>query len=303
MPLPVTLFAQFRRTRQPRRSDIMRHHTITGGGGTRLHVLENGNPRGRPILFIHGLSQCSLAWARQLNSDLAHRFRLVAMDMRGHGSSDRPTAGYDDSRLWADDVAAVIRELELEQPILSGWSYGPFLILDYIRHHGESAIGGVQFVAGITKLGSDAAVAVLTPEILQLVSGLFSHDADESVRTLQAFIALFFARELLTPDRFMMLGYNASVPPAIRQALFSRLVDNDELMRTITKPVLLTHGAEDAVVKGVVVEQHRALLANAQVDIMPAAGHAPFWDDPAAFNRRLAAFCDAIADHPALAGR
>jgi non-heme chloroperoxidase len=39
----------------------MKHHTITGGGGVRLHVVETGNPGGRPILFIHGFSQCWLA--------------------------------------------------------------------------------------------------------------------------------------------------------------------------------------------------------------------------------------------------
>ena len=42
----------------------MMHHTITGGGGLQLHVVETGNPSGRPILFIHGISQCWLAWSR-----------------------------------------------------------------------------------------------------------------------------------------------------------------------------------------------------------------------------------------------
>jgi non-heme chloroperoxidase len=94
----------------------MKHHMITGGGGCRLHLVEAGNPRGQSILFIHGFSQCSLAWGRQLRSDLAGSYRLVAMDMRGHGSSDRPRDGYDNSKLWADDVDAAIRELDLKRP-------------------------------------------------------------------------------------------------------------------------------------------------------------------------------------------
>ena len=49
----------------------MKNHKIKGGGGTRLHVVETGNARGRPILFIHGFSQCWLAWSRQMDSDLA----------------------------------------------------------------------------------------------------------------------------------------------------------------------------------------------------------------------------------------
>jgi pimeloyl-ACP methyl ester carboxylesterase len=43
------------------------------------------------------------------------------------------------------------------------------------------------------------------------------------------------------------------------------------------------------------VEQHRALVPHAQVDIMPGAGHAPFWDDAQRFNERLAAFCEDVS--------
>ena len=89
----------------------------------------DGHPGGRPILFIHGFSQCWLAWSRQLNSDLADGYRLVAMDLRGHGLSEKPRDGYSDSRLWADDIDAVIRTLNLDHPVLCGWSYG-LVVLD-----------------------------------------------------------------------------------------------------------------------------------------------------------------------------
>src|SRR6266516_3065965 len=79
---------------------------VMGGGGVQLHVVGTGNPTGRPILFIHGFSQCWLAWARQMSSDLADDYRLVAMDMRGHGLSEKPREGYSDSRFWAEDVNA-----------------------------------------------------------------------------------------------------------------------------------------------------------------------------------------------------
>jgi pimeloyl-ACP methyl ester carboxylesterase len=137
-----------------------------------LHVVETGNSKGRPILFLHGFSQCSLAWTRQLNSDLVNDYRLVAMDIRGHGLSDKPREGYANSKLWADDVNAVIQALSLDNPILSGWSYGPLLILDYIRYYGEDRIGGIHFVGGVTKLGSEEATSVLTPEFLNRVRWL-----------------------------------------------------------------------------------------------------------------------------------
>jgi pimeloyl-ACP methyl ester carboxylesterase len=214
------------------------------------------------------------------------------MDLRGHGASDRPTSGYDDGSLWADDVNAIIRGRSLDHPVLCGWSYGPLVMMDYVRHYGEAQIGGLHFVDGITKLGSAAALAVLTPELLALVANLFSTDAESSVTALNALIHLFFVHTPSAAALYTILGYNASVPPFVRQALFGRAVDNDDLLPTIRKPVLITHGAADAVVKLDVVEQHHALLPQAEIQIVPNAGHAPFRDDPSSFNRRLSAFVD-----------
>ena len=272
----------------------MQHHTIIGGGGTRLHVVEAGDPAAPSILFLHGLSQSWLTWDRQMRSHLADRYRLLAMDLRGHGSSDRPGDGYDDSRAWADDVDAAIRELELDRPILSGWSYGPLVILDYIRHYGEKQIGGIHFIGAVTKLGSEAAAAALTPEFLAVLPRLFSTETSESVRGLDSLLHLCFTREPEASDRYTMLGFGLSVPPFVRQALLTRVVDNDDLLPTISKPVLITHGALDAIVKPEMVAQHRALLPHAQIDMMPGAGHAAFWDDAAAFNKRLGAFGDEV---------
>jgi pimeloyl-ACP methyl ester carboxylesterase len=119
----------------------MKSYRIIGGGGTTLCVEESGNRAGRPVLFIHGYSQCRLAWKKQLDSELTRDLRLVAMDLRGHGLSEKPRDVYGDSRLWADDVAAVITELELERPILCGWSYGGVIICDCVRYHGEDRLG------------------------------------------------------------------------------------------------------------------------------------------------------------------
>jgi pimeloyl-ACP methyl ester carboxylesterase len=57
---------------------------------------------------------------------------------------------------------------------------------------------------------------------------------------------------------------------------------------------LIVHGAEDAAVKPAIVDQHKAGMPQAQVRIMSNAGHAPFWDDAAAFNQHLRAFCEAL---------
>lgn len=272
----------------------MKSHKVSGGAETRIHLVETGNPKGRPILFIHGFSQCWLAWSRQLNSDLAEDYKLVAMDLRGHGLSDKPRDGYADSRVWADDVNAAIQALNLDHPILCGWSYGPLVILDYVRHYGEAGIGGFHFVGGVTKLGSDEATSVLAAEFLNLVPGFFATETETSVRSMESLLRLCFAQEPSAEDLYLMLGCNLSVPPYVRQALLARTLDNDDLMSEIRKPVLITHGLSDAIVKPAAVKQHQTRLGHAQIHMMANTGHAPFWDDAAAFNRRLRAFAESL---------
>jgi pimeloyl-ACP methyl ester carboxylesterase len=272
----------------------MKTHWIPGGDGVQLHVVEAGNPKGRPILFIHGISQCWLSWDRQLSSDLADDYRLVAMDMRGHGLSDKPHEGYAEAKLWADDVKAVIDTLKLSKPVLCGWSYGTLVLLDYVRHYGEDAVGGLNLVDAVSKLGSDEALSVLTPEFLALVPGFFATDAEESARSLESLVRMCFVHEPPAEELYLMLGYNVSVPPYVRQALLSRSFDNDDLLPGIGVPVLITHGADDAIVKPAAVDQHKAGLAQAQVEMMDDAGHACFWDDPATFNAQLRSFAEAL---------
>lgn len=271
----------------------MRVQTVTGGGGIKLYVQETGSPNGRPILFIHGFSQSSLAWSKQMESDLADKFRLVALDIRGHGFSDKPLDAYGDSQLWADDIQAVIQTLGLERPILSGWSYGGLIICDYLRAYGEDQISGINFVGAVSRLGSDAALAVIGPEFLQLVPGLFSTDAEESVQALATFLRLCAYEEASPHDFFFALGYNAVVPPSVRQSLFSRQLENEDVLSGLRKPVLITHGEQDAVVLLEAAKQHTALIPHAKTAYYPNIGHSPFWEDAPRFNQDLREFVQA----------
>ena len=270
-------------------------HRVHGGGGLELRVDETGNPDGRPILFIHGFSQCRLCWRSQLDasSPLADRFRLVAMDNRGHGDSEKHPDVYGESKLWADDVAAVIEELHLDQPVLVGWSYGGVIIADYLSTHGEDAIAGTNWVGAVFKLG-EPVMPFLDPRFVALVPGFFSTDAVESVAALSAFMRLAVQDEPTPEDLYYGLGYNTAVPPHVRQALFSRTLDHTDVLRSITKPALVTHGAQDAVVYTSSAEAIAATIPGAELSVYDGIGHAPFSEAPERFNAELAAFVDRL---------
>ncbi len=271
-----------------------RSRTVAGGGGTSLYLEETGRADGRPILFIHGFSQCRLAWTKQLRSDLADEFRLVAFDLRGHGQSAKPHDAYGDSRLWADDVAAVIAALRLVRPVLVGWSYAGMIICDYLRHYGEENVAGVNLVGARTRLGTPDAVAETGPDYLPLRPRLFSADVGESIAGLESFITLCTFRPLPPEEYYLFLGFNAAVPPYVRQGLMGRSLDNADLLPALTRPFLITHGNDDAVILRRHAEHNAALLAGARTSFYPEAGHNTFWEDAPRFNRELRAFARSL---------
>jgi len=271
----------------------VRTHQVSGGGGVRLHVYETGNRSGQPVLFIHGLSQSGLAWHRQLHSELARDFRLVALDLRGHGESERPADAYGDSELWAQDIAAVIRSLDLERPILSGWSYGGVVICDYLSRYGEGRVRGVQLVGAICGLG-EPVLPFLGPRFLAAVPGLFLTDAEESVAALRAFGRLLTREPMGAEESYLVLGTAAAAPPRVRQGLLNRTLDYDTLLARLRAPVLITHGLEDEVVLPVMADHNASIIRHAQTSYYPRTGHAPFWEDPARFNAELRRFAASL---------
>ena len=267
-------------------------HEIIGGDGLKLSVRESGNPNGRPILFIHGLMQCSLTWAHQCNSDLASEFRLLCMDMRGHGMSEQAASAeaYQDAKLWADDVAAVISTLGLEKPVLVGASYGGFPINDYVGHYGDSELGGINYVASTVYFGNDKAAARLGDGAMELVPGLLSPDLAENIAATRSFVRLFYATQPSQEEYETVLAYNMVVPVDVRTALASREIDGDAVMATIKCPVLITQGADDAIVLPSMSESIKKQIPHATLSLYEGAGHTTYGEAAARFNTELADF-------------
>jgi non-heme chloroperoxidase len=268
-----------------------RIHTVRGGGGLRLHVREWGRGDGPPILFIHGLSQSHLCWAKQYQSPLAGEFRLVAYDLRGHGMSEAPLEAehYSDGRLWADDVAAIIQQLRLDRPVLVGWSYGGFIICDYLRAHGQDRIGAIDFVAGGVKLGPAAFGTLIGPGFLDHFADLTADDLPSNIRGMRGLVNAF-AAEPLPPDEVeTLLCAGMTVPARIRANLGAREIDGDDMLRALRVPLLVTQGRADTIVLPAMAEHVLATCPTAELSWYDGVGHTPHLEEPERFNRELAA--------------
>jgi non-heme chloroperoxidase len=268
----------------------MKAHTVPGGGGLRLHVREWGNPDGSPILFIHGWSQNHLCWARQYESALADEFRLVAYDLRGHGMSEAPLEPehYTDGRRWADDVAAIVDALGLDQPVLVGWFYGAFVISDYIRAYGQGSVAAINFVEGAVRLGEAAFGTLIGPAFLDHFVGATVDDLPTNIETMRSFVRACFVKPVSSDELEAAVCWNVVVPAAVRANLAARELDCDDVLRAIEVPLLVTQGRADTVVLPAMAEHVLATCPTSEASWYDGVGHIPHVEDPDRFNRELA---------------
>ncbi len=108
-----------------------RHRTVSANGA-RFHLVEAGE--GPLILLLHGFPQFWWAWRNQLAGVADAGFRVVAVDLRGYGASDKPPRGYDAYTLSAD-VAGMIRALGERDAVVVGHDWGGLLAWSVAAMH------------------------------------------------------------------------------------------------------------------------------------------------------------------------
>jgi non-heme chloroperoxidase len=261
--------------------------TVKTPDGVTIAAQEWGNPNGPEILFIHGFSQAWLSWARQVQSDLASEFRMVTYDLRGHGNSDKPLEPekYKESRYWADEVQAVINAASLKRPVLVGWSYGGRVIADYLSVHGTARLAGINYVDAVSK--SDPSHFGDGAKALPLMA---CEDLATNIAATRQFLHSCFERQPTADDFETMLGFNMMVPPKVRGAMGGRQLSQEDLLKRMKLPVLVTHGDKDRLVLVAAAKYTAATIPGAKLSVYPGVGHAPFHEDAARFNAELAAF-------------
>jgi non-heme chloroperoxidase len=270
---------------------------VEGGGGARLFVEENGDPTNPAILWIHGYCQCRLSWDNQFeNEELASKFHMVRLDLRGHGLSDKlaDPAAFQDGQIWAEDIRAVISALRLNKPVLAGWSYGGFIICDYIRCYGQENLGGLIFVAAATEMGRDEANTLTSAEFLQLVPGFFATDYATGNAALQQFIGMATYEELDAHTFYCLVGFNSVTLPASRQGMFMRELDNGAVLEAIKVPSLIIQGKNDRVVLSASSDNIARHIPHASRVDYDHCGHVAFVELAEQFNRDVAAFMQRV---------
>jgi non-heme chloroperoxidase len=123
--------------------------TITSTDGTEIYYKDWGT--GQPVVFSHGWPLSADAWEDQMLFLAGNGYRCIAHDRRGHGRSDQPWNG-NDMDTYADDLAALVKTLNLNDAIHVGHSTGGGEVARYIGRHGTGRVAAAVLISAIPPL-------------------------------------------------------------------------------------------------------------------------------------------------------
>ena len=186
-------------------------------------------------------------------------------------------------------MAAIIEQLRLDRPVLVGWSYGGFIICDYLRAHGQDRIAAVDFAGAVVTLGAAAFGTLIGPGFLDHFPDVTSNDLPTNILGMRALVKGWPATPYPAEEVETLLCSGMAVPARIRANLAAREIDGDDVLRTLEVPLLVSHGRADTVVLPAMAEHILATCPVAKASWYDGVGHAPHLEDPERFNRELAA--------------
>ena len=198
---------------------------------------------GRPVLFIHSMLMSSAMWQAQLLHLADHGYRAIAYDRRGHGRSDDPGRGYDFDTL-ADDLAAVIEQLDLTDVTLVGHSMGGGEVVRYLTRHGEGRVGRIALV-GSTVPHLEVEDAAVTESLTRLrtdYAGWVAENADASFGLEPPGADIGSLDREQTVREWLSVSLQAAVTCTAANAA----VDFRGELPAIRVPALVIHGDADA---------------------------------------------------------
>lgn len=225
--------------------------TITVKDGTRIYYKDWGE--GPVVTFSHGWPLNSDAWDGQLLFLAQNGFRVVAHDRRGHGRSSQASSG-NDMNGYADDLAAVIDALDLNDVTLVGHSTGGGEVARYIGRHGTKRVAGAVLIAavppGLVKSPSNPQGIPL-----EVFDGLRSSLAKDFSQFYRDFAVMFYganrpgakvSQGIL--DQFWLWSMQGGLKNIYESIKAFSETEFAEDLKKFDVPTLLMHGEDDQIV-------------------------------------------------------
>ena len=279
---------------QPVDTGEVHEDRVVLGDGRALFYLVAGPPAATPLLFLHGLGGSRGTWENVLGP-LVERHRVVALDLPGHGLSDKPAPDATDYSIAG--LAAAVREaletLQITAAVLVGHSLGGAVAMQIALDH--PALVSALVLVDSAGLGQE-----INPELLDLVE---AEPGSENARRL---LELFYQDKRLILDRGVEEMVQGRRRPgaieaerAIAAAAFSRQGQRTDLparLADLAVPALLVVGVEDRVIPADHAVAAARAIPDAWVTFMPGIGHVPQVEAASGLARAVERFTRAVAE-------
>jgi non-heme chloroperoxidase len=268
--------------------------TITMKDGTQIYYKDWGT--GQPVVFSHGWPLSADAWEDQMLFLADRGYRCIAHDRRGHGRSSQPWDG-NEMNTYADDLAAVVRALDLKEAIHVGHSTGGGEVARYIGRHGSNRVAKAVLIGAVPPL------MLKTPAN---PGGLPMETFDQIRAAVRADRSQFF-KDLSAPfyganrdgakvsqglrDSFWLQGMQCGLKAAYDCIKAFSETDFTEDLKKIGVPTLILHGDDDQIVPIADSAMLSAkLVKGATLKIIPGAPHGMCSTHKDQINAELLAF-------------
>jgi pimeloyl-ACP methyl ester carboxylesterase len=244
----------------------------TGGGGAAL-------------VLLHGFPLDRRMWRGQAEV-LGGEFRVVAPDLRGFGET--PLAGDLKMETLAEDVAALLDELDLGRVVLGGLSMGGYIVFEFLRRFPERVRALVLADTRPQADTEDGRRAREENARRALAEGV-APVVESMLPKLLSPTTLERGGEVPEGVRAMMLGTSPDTAAAALRAMAVRR-DQTELLPSIKVPTLILVGSEDSITPPADAEAIGAKIEGSRLVVVEGAGHLSNVERPSEFNRALAEF-------------
>lgn len=270
---------------------------VTTKDGVEIFYKDWG-PRDAQVLFFHhGWPLSSDDWDTQLLFFLKEGFRVVAHDRRGHGRSSQVWDGHDMDH-YADDVAEVVKHLNIKNAIHIGHSTGGGEVAHYIARHGQDNVKKAVLVSAVPPLmvKTENNPEGLPKEVFDDLQNQVLTNRAQFFRDLPSGPFYGFNRPDVKPSDGIIANWWRQGMTGSAKAHYDGIVafsqtDFTEDLKKITIPVLVLHGDDDQIVpyktSGV---KSAELLQNSQLKIYPGFSHGMLTVNHEIINADLLAF-------------